>query len=66
MALTQDPLRYERLARHWLEKFIDETEPDLAEIAYAAGLLRDLDAGDELRTLEVLKPMLHVNLSRRK
>jgi hypothetical protein len=42
---------------------MDENERDLAEVAYAAELSRDLDAGDEQTTLEALKPMLELKLS---
>ncbi len=38
------PDAYERLARRWIEKFMDENEPDLGEVTYAAELLRDLEA----------------------
>jgi hypothetical protein len=41
-------------------KFVDENEPDLAEVAYTAELVRDLDAGDERMILEASKPMLQI------
>ena len=58
LCLTKEPARFERLARRWLEKFIDEAQPELGEIAYAAELLRDVQPGHERAVLEAIKPML--------
>jgi hypothetical protein len=63
MCLTKEPVRYSRLARRWLEKFMDEAEPDLEEVAYATVLLRDVDPGDERPVFEANKPMLRLKLT---
>jgi len=58
MSFTQEPERYERLARRWLEKFLDEQGPSLDEAAYAAELLRDLAVDHEAAVFDAIKPML--------
>jgi hypothetical protein len=63
MALEQVPLRFERLARRWLEKFITEVEPELGDVVYAGELLRDLREGHERAVFEAIKPMLQVKLA---
>jgi hypothetical protein len=40
-----DPARYERAALRWLERFIDERLPPLAEVALAASALAELRHG---------------------
>lgn len=51
MASKQDSSRYERLARRWLEKFIDKDEPDFSEVTSAAELLRDLKPGHSRQSM---------------
>jgi len=60
MSFTNEPERYEHLARRRLEKFLDEQRPNLDEVAYAAELLRDPGLGfaDEQVVLGAIKPML--------
>ena len=58
LALTREPENFERLASCWLEKFIDEAEPTLEEIVYAAELLRDVEPEDERVAMDAIKPML--------
>jgi hypothetical protein len=41
-----DPARYERAALRWLQRFIDERLPPLAEVALAASALREVRRGD--------------------
>jgi hypothetical protein len=40
-----DPVRYERAALRWLERFIDERLPPLIEVALAASALAELRHG---------------------
>jgi hypothetical protein len=40
-----DPKRYERAALRWLQRFIDERLPPLAEVALAASALAELRHG---------------------
>jgi len=63
MSFTKEPGRYERLARRWLEKFMDEQEPSLDEVAYAAELLRDLKPDHEQAVFDAIKPMLRLKLA---
>jgi len=60
MSYAHEPERYERLARRWLEKFLDERSPTLENLAYAAELLRDLGLGfsDGQVVFDAIKPML--------
>ena len=37
-----DPVRYERAALRWLQRFVDERLPPLAEVALAAAALAEL------------------------
>src|SRR5262249_53978025 len=37
-----DPQRFERAARRWLRRFIDERSPSLPELALAAAALSDM------------------------
>src|ERR687897_3768076 len=41
-----DPARYERAALRWLQRFIDERLPPLAEVALAASALAELRYGN--------------------
>jgi hypothetical protein len=42
-----DPARYERAALRWLQRFIDERLPPLAEVALAASALAELRHGNQ-------------------
>jgi hypothetical protein len=50
-----DPKRYERAALRWLQRFIDERLPPLAEIALAASALVELRHGRRATGAEALK-----------
>ena len=41
-----DPARYERAALRWLQRFIDERSPPLAEVALATSALAELRYGN--------------------
>jgi hypothetical protein len=53
-----DPARYERAALRWLQRFIDERLPPLAEVALAATALTELRHGDRNVGVEALKRLL--------
>src|SRR5580765_8777139 len=55
---TVDPARYERAALRWLQRFIDERLPPLAEIALAASALAELRHGRRNAGTEALKFLL--------
>jgi hypothetical protein len=50
-----DPQRYERAALRWLERFIQERQPTLAEVALAAVALADLRGAGESSLKELVK-----------
>ena len=50
-----DPARYERAALRWLQRFIDERLPPLAEVALAASALREVRRGDRADGIETLR-----------
>jgi hypothetical protein len=54
-----DPARYERAALRWLQRFIDERLPPLAEVALAASALAELRHGRRRVGVEFLKRLLH-------
>jgi hypothetical protein len=54
-----DPVRYERAALRWLERFIDERLPPLIEVALAASALAELRHGSRNVGIESLKRLLH-------
>jgi hypothetical protein len=54
-----DPERYERAALRWLQRFMDERLPPLAEVALAASALAEVRHGDRAVGLETLKWLLH-------
>ncbi len=54
-----DPARYERAARRWLQRFIEERSPPLAEVALAASALAELRHGWRNVGVEALKRLLH-------
>jgi hypothetical protein len=53
-----DPARYERAALRWLERFIEERLPPLAEVALAASALAELRHGHRNIGAETLKRLL--------
>jgi hypothetical protein len=53
-----DPKRYERAALRWLQRFIDERLPPLAEVALAAAALAELRHGQRNTGVEALKRLL--------
>jgi hypothetical protein len=54
-----DPARYERAALRWLQRFVDERLPPLAEVALAASALAELRHGHRRVGVEVLRRVLH-------
>jgi hypothetical protein len=50
-----DPKRYERAALRWLQRFIDERLPPLAEVALAASALAELRHGRRAVGVEALR-----------
>jgi hypothetical protein len=55
---TADPRRYERAALRWLQRFIDERLPPLAEVALAASALAELRHGSRNTGVEALKRLV--------
>jgi hypothetical protein len=55
---STDPKRYERAALRWLQRFIDERLPPLAEVALAASALAELRHGKRAVGVETLKRVL--------
>jgi hypothetical protein len=53
-----DPAHYERAALRWLQRFIDERLPPLAEAALAAAALAELRRGNRSVGAETLKGLL--------
>jgi hypothetical protein len=53
-----DPKRYERAALRWLQRFIDERLPPLAEIALAACALAELRHGQRGVGVDALKRLV--------
>ena len=53
-----DVARYERAALRWLQRFIDERLPPLAEVALAASALAELRHGRRSIGVEALKSIL--------
>jgi hypothetical protein len=53
-----DPARYERAALRWLQRFIDERLPPLAEVALAASALAELRHGNRNIGIETLRRLL--------
>jgi hypothetical protein len=53
-----DPKRYERAALRWLQRFIDERLPPLAEVAVAAAALSELRHGQRAVGVEALKRLV--------
>ncbi|HEY5660161.1 MAG TPA: hypothetical protein VIR59_05185 [Gaiellaceae bacterium] len=55
---ASDPKRYERAALRWLQRFIDERLPPLAEVALAAAALAELRHGHRAVGVDALKRIL--------
>jgi hypothetical protein len=53
-----DPQRYERAALRWLERFVEERPPPLAEVALAASALAELRHGNRNTGVETLKRLV--------
>jgi hypothetical protein len=53
-----DRSRYERAALRWLERFIQERSPPLAEVVLAASALSELQHGKRAIGVETLKGLL--------
>src|SRR5437773_12360394 len=53
-----DPARYERGALRWLERFIEERLPPLAEVALAASALAELRHGHRNTGVDTMKRLL--------
>jgi hypothetical protein len=53
-----DPKRYERAALRWLQRFIDERLPPLAEVAVAASALAELRHGHRAIGVDALKRLV--------
>jgi hypothetical protein len=56
---TTDVARYERATLRWLERFIDERLPRLAEVALAASALAELRHGKRNVGVEAPSRLLH-------
>jgi hypothetical protein len=52
---STDPKRYERAALRWLQRFIDERLPPLAEVSLAATALAELRHGRRAVGVDALK-----------
>jgi hypothetical protein len=50
-----DPERYERAALRWLQRFIDERLPPLAEVALGASALAEMRHGRRAVGVETLR-----------
>jgi hypothetical protein len=55
---SADPARYERAALRWLQRFIDERLPPLAEVALATSALAELRHGQRNVGVETLRRLL--------
>jgi hypothetical protein len=55
---SRDPQRFERAARRWLQRFIDERSPSLPELALAAVALSDMRYGRRGAGPEALRGLL--------
>jgi hypothetical protein len=59
-----DPQRYERAALRWLQRFIEERLPPLAEVALAASALAEVPHGARSVGIETLRRLLRRGLAR--
>jgi hypothetical protein len=55
---ARDPQRFERAARRWLQRFIEERSPSLPEVALAAAALNELRHGRRSVGMDALRPLL--------
>ena len=55
---ARDPQRFERAARRWLQRFIEERSPSLPEVALAAAALNELRHGRRAVGADALRPLL--------
>jgi 2-polyprenyl-6-methoxyphenol hydroxylase-like FAD-dependent oxidoreductase len=53
-----DRTRADRAALRWLQRFIDERQPPLAEVALAASALAEVRHGERAVGLETLRRLL--------
>ena len=53
-----DPARYERAALRWLQRFIDERSPPLAEVALTASALAELRYGNRNVGVDTLNRLI--------
>jgi hypothetical protein len=58
-----DPERYERAALRWLQRFIDERQPPLAEAALAASALAEIRHGNRNVGVETLRGLMRPGLT---
>ena len=54
-----DPSRFERAALRWLQRFIVERSPPIAEVSLAASALAELRHGKRNVGVEALRRLLH-------
>jgi hypothetical protein len=55
---ARDPQRFERAARRWLQRFIEERSPSLPEVALAAAALNELRHGRRAVGVDALRRLL--------
>ena len=55
---ARDPQRFERAARRWLQRFIEERSPSLPEVALAAAALSELRHGRRAVGVDALRRLL--------
>jgi hypothetical protein len=55
---ARDPQRFERAARRWLQRFIEERSPSLPEIALTAAALSDMRHGRRGAGTQAVRAML--------
>jgi hypothetical protein len=53
-----DPMRFERAALRWLQRWMDERPPPLAEVALAASALAELRHGHRAAGIDSLRRLL--------
>jgi hypothetical protein len=58
MLAAHDPQRFERAARRWLQRFIEERSPSLPEVALAAAAMSELRHGRRAVGIETLRRQL--------
>jgi hypothetical protein len=58
MLAARDPQRFERAARRWLQRFIEERSPSLPEVALAAAAMSELRHGRRAVGIETLRRLL--------